>query len=79
MRLSYLSGEEQVWGWVESLAHKVPFYPENGRMRATWSLGQNLYTPEDETAVENKAIDADNEKAAAQMKARVRVEAGGAV
>jgi hypothetical protein len=47
MRLSYLSGEERVWGWVKSLAHKVPLYPENGRMRATWSLGQNLYTPED--------------------------------
>lgn len=47
MRLSYLSREESVWNWVESIAHKVPFYPEDGRMRATYSVGQNLYTPED--------------------------------
>jgi hypothetical protein len=32
---------------VKSIAHTVPFYPEDGRMRSTWSLGQNLYTPED--------------------------------
>jgi len=47
MRLAYLSGEERLWGWVKSLAHKVPFYPEDGRMRSTWAIGQNLYTPED--------------------------------
>ena len=37
MRLSYLSREENVWDWVQAFARKVPFYPEDGRMRATYS------------------------------------------
>lgn len=47
LRLSYLSREENVWNWVRSGARKLPFFPDDARLRATYSLGQNLYTPED--------------------------------
>jgi lipid A 3-O-deacylase len=47
LRLSWLTPEERVWNWVRSGARKLPFYPRGGRLRATYSAGQNLYTPED--------------------------------
>jgi lipid A 3-O-deacylase len=47
LRFSYLTREERVWDWVRNGARALPFYPDGGRIRATYSLGQNLYTPED--------------------------------
>jgi hypothetical protein len=52
LRFSYLSREDSVWDWVENGARKLPFYPDGGRMRATYAIGQNLYTPEDISATE---------------------------
>ena len=46
-RFSWLSPEAQVWHWVEAGAQKLPFFPDDAHLRATYSLGQNLYTPED--------------------------------
>jgi hypothetical protein len=46
MRVSYLSGEDRVWPWVAKAAQALPFYPDGGRLRASYALGQNLYTPE---------------------------------
>jgi hypothetical protein len=46
LRFSYLTREERVWAWVRNGARALPFYPDGGRIRATYSIGQNLYTPE---------------------------------
>jgi hypothetical protein len=47
MRLSWLTAEGDVWDWVCAMARSVPFFPDGGRLRATYALGQSLYTPED--------------------------------
>lgn len=52
LRFSYLTREGRVWNWVEGGAKALPLFPDDGRLRATYSLGQNLYTPEDIKATE---------------------------
>jgi lipid A 3-O-deacylase len=47
LRFSYLTEEGRVWNWVKSAARAVPFFPKGGRLRASYALGQSLYTPED--------------------------------
>lgn len=47
LRLSYITTEGSVWGWVESGARALPFFIEDGALRASFALGQNLYTPGD--------------------------------
>lgn len=46
LRLSYLNGEDRVWSRVARAARAVPFLPDGARIRASYALGQNLYTPE---------------------------------
>lgn len=46
MRVSYLVGEDRIWPWVAKAARALPFYPDGGRLRSSYALGQNLYTPE---------------------------------
>jgi len=47
LRLSYITREDQVWGWVARGARALPIFIEDGRIRASFAVGQNLYTPED--------------------------------
>jgi hypothetical protein len=47
LRLSLLRGDDQVPGWLLSVARALPWFPPGGRVRGSWALGQNLYTPED--------------------------------
>lgn len=46
LRLSYITKEDQVWGWVVKGAHALPLFIEDGRIRASFAVGQNLFTPE---------------------------------
>lgn len=47
MRISFLRPEDSAPGWLLSSCRAVPWFPEGGRIRTAWSLGQNIYTPED--------------------------------
>ena len=47
LRLSYVTPEDAVWPWVASSARWLPFFPDTGRLRSSFAIGQNLYTPED--------------------------------
>ncbi len=49
MQLSWLSPEGEVPNWVVSAARRVPFFAGEGRMRVSYVIGQNLYTPADIT------------------------------
>jgi hypothetical protein len=46
LRFSYLTGENDIWTWVDKAARAVPFYPDSGRLRASYAIGQSLFTPE---------------------------------
>jgi hypothetical protein len=46
LRLSYLTAEDDIWSWVKKAARAVPFYPETGRLRASYAIGQSLFTPD---------------------------------
>lgn len=51
----YSNGAEAVWttardqvpDWTRRWAHWVPFFAQDGHVRAVFTLGQNLYTPAD--------------------------------
>ena len=51
----YSNGAEAVWttardqvpDWTRRWARLVPFFAQNGHVRAVFTLGQNLYTPTD--------------------------------
>ncbi len=45
-RLSWLSDEGDVPDWVREAALQFPLFPIDGRLRAGYALGQNIYTPE---------------------------------
>lgn len=47
LRFSYLTGEDKVWSCVAAAARAAPFYPSGGRLRASYALGQSIFTPED--------------------------------
>jgi len=47
IRISLLLPEDRGPGWVARAARAMPWFPEGGRVRGSWALGQNLYTPED--------------------------------
>jgi hypothetical protein len=47
LRISHLRAADQVPRWVLQLARALPWFPHGVRVRGAWSLGQNLYTPED--------------------------------
>ncbi|MFT5234477.1 MAG: lipid A 3-O-deacylase [Candidatus Krumholzibacteriia bacterium] len=47
LQFSYLTGNNQVWPWLDGWARKHLFKRQNLSLRAYFALGQNLYTPED--------------------------------
>ncbi|HEY1097144.1 MAG TPA: lipid A deacylase LpxR family protein [Alphaproteobacteria bacterium] len=49
VRASYISPETDVPNWLEDTAHALPFFPEEGHSRWGFSIGQNMYTPDDIT------------------------------
>lgn len=46
-RISYLSAENQIPAWVLKQAQNLPFFAQQGTYRASFALGQNIYTPRD--------------------------------
>jgi lipid A 3-O-deacylase len=47
LRLAYLGAEDRLWTGVARVARALPPFPDSGRFRPSFALGQNLYTPED--------------------------------
>lgn len=50
--LSYLTGENRVWSWLDGWARRHYFPDPDVSLRASLALGQNLYTPEDISTTE---------------------------
>jgi lipid A 3-O-deacylase len=48
-RLSYLAGEDDAPLWARRAAAWVPTFSANDAMRMSYTLGQNIYTPDDIT------------------------------
>lgn len=46
-RLSWLSPEDSVPGWLALGARTLPFFDAGGTLRAGFAVGQNMYTPSD--------------------------------
>ena len=57
MRFSFLRPDDAVPGWLLKGCRAVPWFPEGGRVRPAWSVGQNIYTPEDISTTELVAHD----------------------
>ncbi len=49
VRISWLSGLNDVPGFLREAAAKSPLFPEEGDARVEFSIGQNMYTPADIT------------------------------
>lgn len=47
LQLSYQTGADRVWDWLDGWARSHLFANPGTTLRAHWALGQNLYTPED--------------------------------
>lgn len=47
VRLAYLSAENDVPDWLENAARQVPLFANEGNLRVSYALGQNMYTPRD--------------------------------
>ena len=47
LRLSYLSGEDRIWHWLAKTAKSSPLFPSDAKLRASFAVGHNMYTPED--------------------------------
>jgi len=45
--LSYQTGENRVWSWLDGWARRHYFQDPEVRLRASLAVGHNLYTPED--------------------------------
>lgn len=56
LRVSWLSGKNQTSEWALNLADRFPLFPADKAVRMSFSLGQNMYTPEDIT-LENPPLD----------------------
>lgn len=50
--LSYQTGENRVWNWLDGWARRHYFQDPDVLLRASLGLGQNLYTPEDISTTE---------------------------
>lgn len=46
-RLTWLSPDDDVPDWVRKGADLIPFFPTDGKLTQSYSLGQNIYTPDD--------------------------------
>lgn len=47
VRAAWLSAPDQAPEWALRAARRFPFFPENGTVRTSYALGQNMYTPAD--------------------------------
>lgn len=47
IRLSYLSAESDLPGWIEEAADAFPLFTRGGKRRVGFALGQTMYTPRD--------------------------------
>ena len=47
VRGSWLSPDDRIPRWVRSGAELAPFFSKRGELKLSYSLGQNMYTPED--------------------------------
>lgn len=47
VRATWLSPDERIPSWVQSGADLFPFFEPHGDLKLSYSLGQNMYTPED--------------------------------
>jgi hypothetical protein len=47
VRASWLSGPDRVPAWASAAARRFPLFPDVGAVRASYAIGQNMYTPED--------------------------------
>jgi len=57
LRLTWQTGENRVWGWLDGWARRHYFLEPDVRLHASLSVGHNLYTPEDLEATEVVADD----------------------
>lgn len=57
LQLSYRTGENRVWGWLDGWARRHYFLEPDVKLHAGMALGQNLYTPEDIDTTELVADD----------------------
>lgn len=55
--LSYQTGEDRVWSWLDGWARRHYFLEPDVRLRAGMALGQSLFTPEDISTTELVAND----------------------
>lgn len=51
-RAGWTSNRNAVPHWLADAARALPFFPTTGEMRASFAVGQNMYTPEDITLVD---------------------------
>lgn len=49
LRLSYLSPDNDLPGWANSLADDIPLFAPGGQRRLGWAVGHNFWTPEDKS------------------------------
>lgn len=47
IRFAWLSAETEIPVWLERAARQMPFFTRKGHRRYGFSLGQNMYTPDD--------------------------------
>ncbi len=47
IRASYLSAQDDIPGWLFVAARSMPLFAADGRLRTSYTLGQNMYTPDD--------------------------------
>jgi len=47
LRLTYMTGEDRTGSLLASVGRVFPMIPDHGHLRASYSLGQSLFTPED--------------------------------
>ncbi len=47
VRASWITPSARVPGLLRDLGTMIPFFPGRGDIKASWSIGQNMYTPED--------------------------------
>jgi len=52
VQVSWTSAPDRAPAWALQSARVLPFFPDSGRVRATYALGQSIYTPSDIT-IEN--------------------------
>lgn len=49
VQISWTSGRDQAPDWALRAARTIPFFPGHGEVRASYAVGQNMYTPADIT------------------------------